>query len=397
MAVLADGAENKIVLKHPANEPGRETVGVQDLKRVGEGAAGLLERDRVVLGGGTAGQGFAVGTADAAGENAGDLHLVRQPVVELFFHWTCFACGVWLRLARIKIPRSVFTCAMTRCHSPSISRRSKAPRFSPSPSWVDFWERNSRKLMRSLTRPHFHWYSTSPLAEQTSISSMRVDWLGALGASNASGAAGSSPSEVSSRSGNSATVTNSGGGIGGSSRARVGGAGRGKVCWRGRTVSCACSAGGSSGSVSAASSRERAASMRRNSQLASMLVWGGSMKGLRLNSPPFRERILLKAASPLRSPMSAWMMAPSLMKIRPRLFPVVTSSTEELRFRHSICMTSSRLTWRRTPRKPVVTGFCRASSRRVLKMISRSPGLRGFSRKSSAPWLMHAVREASSA
>src|SRR5438309_5654221 len=83
MAVLADGAVNKIVLIHPANEPGRETVGVQDLKRVGEGAAGLLERDRVVLGGGTAGQGFAVGTADAAGENAGDLHLVRQPVVEL--------------------------------------------------------------------------------------------------------------------------------------------------------------------------------------------------------------------------------------------------------------------------------------------------------------------------
>src|SRR5258708_26617896 len=203
LGVRADGAVNKIVLIDPADQPGGETVGVEDLKGVGQGAAGLFERDRAVLGGGAAGEGLAVGTADAARKDAVDLHLVRQPVVELLFHWTCFACGVWLRLARIKIPRSVFTCAMTRCHSPSISRRSKTPRFSPSPSWVDFWARHPRKLMRSLTRTHFHWYSTSPLAEQTSISSMRVDWLGALGASNASGAAGSSPSEVSSRSGNS--------------------------------------------------------------------------------------------------------------------------------------------------------------------------------------------------
>src|SRR5258708_4436243 len=156
-AVLAHVAVIKILFKHPADMLRGKAVGLQHVKCVRQAAAGVFQRRGSKLRQLAARKRSPVRTANPAGQQAGDLHFFRKPVINGLVHRVgSEGLAVWARVARMKIPRSGFTWAMTRVRPPSTSRRSKGPRSSPSPSWMDFWERNSRKLIRSFTSAHCH-------------------------------------------------------------------------------------------------------------------------------------------------------------------------------------------------------------------------------------------------
>ena len=82
----AGGAINEIIFKDPADTFDRKMIGVDDLKRVRETTAGVFERDGGELGRLAAGERFAIGKANAAGEDAGGPHFFGQPTMDLFMH-----------------------------------------------------------------------------------------------------------------------------------------------------------------------------------------------------------------------------------------------------------------------------------------------------------------------